>query len=450
MHIKIFMMPEVVTLSIKDFRAIKEAEIKLNGITVVSGVNGCGKSTLSKLLYYTFQIANKYEKLVNKDLSNKLSEILGFIEILQRELVINVHKSNPAIYRQSPSYYRHKRIQIEEQEHLLSFLLILRDEYLISNKEGAKNKTGKKRIVNILQNILRVPEGDNSGFPELMEKLSMRIEELFDEARIMLDARPLSLFQNELSAKFTDSSLPKEFRIKEYGDLIIGNKTKTVSLFHAVQNTAYIDTPMMIGVDTLDLDHWDDLNDILKSNYSKNYNQSIDKIIHSEILQGESKIAEAEFYDREFTFSRDNGSAFNLLECATGVKSFSILQLMLRNGFLTPNTLLIIDEPEAHLHPQWIVEYARLIVLLNKEVGVKFFITSHNPDMISALKYISEKEGVDRSLIFYLAEQTDPKKDLYIYKDLGTDINPIFKSFNIALDRINLYGISKEEDDELF
>ena len=123
---------------------------------------------------------------------------------------------------------------------------------------------------------------------------------------------------------------------------------------------------------------------------------------------------------------------------------------MLRSGFLTSNTLLIVDEPEAHLHPQWIVEYARLIVLLNKEIGVNFLIASHNPDMVSAIKYISEKEGVDSSLNYYLAEQVDQEKDLYVYKDLGTDINPIFKSFNIALDRIGLYGISENSEDEIF
>ena len=70
------------------------------------------------------------------------------------------------------------------------------------------------------------------------------------------------------------------------------------------------------------------------------------------------------------------------------VKSFSILQLLLKNGFLQKDTLLIIDEPEAHLHPQWIVEYARMIVLLHKEIGVKFFVASHSTDMILSLIHI--------------------------------------------------------------
>jgi predicted ATPase len=149
-----------------------------------------------------------------------------------------------------------------------------------------------------------------------------------------------------------------------------------------------------------------------------------------------------------FTYRREDGSEFNLLECATGLKSFAMLQLLLKSGFLNKYTLLIIDEPATHLHPQWIIEYARLIVLLNKHVGVKFFIASHNPDMVSAIKYISEKEKIDNNLNFYIAKRNKPSY-LYTYKHLGTDIEPIFESFNIALDRISRYGIAEENEDEV-
>ena len=64
-------MQTLAELSIKNFRAIKRAEIQLDGITVVSGVNGCGKSTISKLLYYILRNANAYEKLVKADIHNQ-------------------------------------------------------------------------------------------------------------------------------------------------------------------------------------------------------------------------------------------------------------------------------------------------------------------------------------------------------------------------------------------
>ncbi|MDY5800405.1 MAG: AAA family ATPase, partial [Candidatus Onthomorpha sp.] len=37
--------------SLSDYRAIKKAEIALDGLTVLAGENGSGKSTLSETLY---------------------------------------------------------------------------------------------------------------------------------------------------------------------------------------------------------------------------------------------------------------------------------------------------------------------------------------------------------------------------------------------------------------
>lgn len=60
--------------------------------------------------------------------------------------------------------------------------------------------------------------------------------------------------------------------------------------------------------------------------------------------------------------------------------------------------------------------------------------------MVSALRYISEKEGTLDKVNFYLAQKTETKFK-YNYKHLGNEIDPIFESFNIALERINKYGI---------
>ena len=38
------------------------------------------------------------------------------------------------------------------------------------------------------------------------------------------------------------------------------------------------------------------------------------------------------FNTYNFTYKRDDGSVFNLLDCATGIKSFSIIQLLLKSG----------------------------------------------------------------------------------------------------------------------
>ena len=127
-------------------------------------------------------------------------------------------------------------------------------------------------------------------------------------------------------------------------------------------------------------------------------------------------------------------------DAATGFKTFSYLQRLLENGYLNEETLLMIDEPEAHLHPQWVVEFARLLVLLNKKLGLKIMLASHNPDMVAAIHDIANKEGVLANTNFYVAQQESPDNHQYVYKDLEHEIGEIFESFNIALENINRYG----------
>jgi len=58
---------------------------------------------------------------------------------------------------------------------------------------------------------------------------------------------------------------------------------------------------------------------------------------------------------------------------ATGIKSFGLVQMLLKSGVLHQRSLLIIDEPEVHLHPNWQIKYAELLVLLVKEKKFKCF-----------------------------------------------------------------------------
>ena len=54
------------------------------------------------------------------------------------------------------------------------------------------------------------------------------------------------------------------------------------------------------------------------------------------------------------------------------------------------------------------------------------------------------KENHNFLLNFYLAHKL-PNTYSYYYIDLQRNIDPIFESFNIALDRINQYGIDEDE-----
>jgi predicted ATPase len=63
-----------------------------------------------------------------------------------------------------------------------------------------------------------------------------------------------------------------------------------------------------------------------------------------------------------------------------------------------------LDEPEVHLHPEWQLKYAAIIVELVKN-GINILVNSHSPYMVEALKRYSEIEKIEEKTNFYLAEE---------------------------------------------
>lgn len=414
-------------VDIEDFRAIKKAEIILDGITVVAGENGCGKSTLSKLLYYLFKTANEYEFYLIDHIKGRLNDITFLIDELFISIGIRHKPFHYGVYKTIESYHDSIRVDIENiKKRIPAF------------EERNLNKT--ESLIRRLYAILGTSElnSENSiNTSILVEQMERQVNGIFESAYDQRDKRLSFLLYSILEKGFSIDSFNGSFSLHEYGDLIYRTEAKEIGRVYSVEEVVYVDTPMIIGLDTSDdNEYWRDTNNLLREKRGKGANGSLLQI-QSTILSGE--VFETEM-SRRLTFKRNDGKEFDLLNCATGVKSFAILQLLYKNGHLNDKTLLIIDEPEVHLHPQWIVEYARLMVLLNKELGVKFFIASHNPDMVSAIKYISEKEQTDGNLNYYLAEKEE-NEFTYSYRHLGTEIDDIFGSFNIAIDRINLYGI---------
>lgn len=102
----------------------------------------------------------------------------------------------------------------------------------------------------------------------------------------------------------------------------------------------------------------------------------------------------------DFVFIKQN-KKIPVVNVATGIKQFGILQKLLENNYLEKNSVVIFDEPEVHLHPKWQLKMAEIIVALVKN-GVKIVVNSHSPYMIEALQRYSTREEVIAD--FYLAE----------------------------------------------
>lgn len=455
------MKREQIEIKVNGFRSIASADIRIDGITVVTGVNGSGKSTLSKLLYHTFRISNEFDSLVKDQLQSSLYKSLKALEEIVDEL-----RSLSKLYKRdveigSLDFMDDETQTIDEQKvimlQFLEALAKLADELLaqpIEHRDYGKRVNRLIKIIDEINNTNAVKKHNSlSEDGELQINLAdfiKSIELLYDRAIKKRDNRELDIFTHELQRIFSEEKVSPFVKIYEYGVLINDESKRKLLDTQSVHEVVYIDTPYMLdffgkqslmfvfrqGIRRSFPSLWIDL--IRKLILSRGTTPTPKTIDFIATLEGEAYYSKDPL-NRGFRFKRKDKQEFDLIECATGIKSLSILQLLYTNGYLDNKTLLIIDEPEAHMHPQWIVEYARIIVLLNKTLGVKFFIASHNPDFVSAIRYISESEGVIDDLSFYLAERKADTYD-YSFTCLGNEISEIFKSFNIALDRIELYG----------
>jgi ABC-type multidrug transport system ATPase subunit len=97
------------------------------------------------------------------------------------------------------------------------------------------------------------------------------------------------------------------------------------------------------------------------------------------------------------------------------------------------------DEPEVHLHPEWQVKLAEIIVMLAKELNITSYINSHSPQFIEAIQTYSLYYKIIDSVKFYMTKECENKSFDIVPVDTD-DTEKIFGHLNSAftiLDMIN-------------
>lgn len=412
-------------LTIKNIGKVSHAKIALNGITVIAGPNNSAKSTVGKVLYSVFNSFYNLDEQIHREK----------VESISRVLTKNLELSSG-----------NRRMIIESG--LLSDLLLENHEKFLENKALLKEE-----LLMVLHETFLYDKAN-------LEKIDMFIEEA---------VKILTLPQERIIAEIISKKMNSEFNYQVNNiyvpeevaevSLVIQGKVVTINLQNnkviRVHNSHSLNTEVIYLDDPYILDNVRRFPRYFNMDRSGHHKEHLQlklldvgdrqlNIIDNLLMEDQIEVIETEINKindgslvetkGQYGYQAKNQDALlNLKNISTGLKTFVIIKTLLTNGSLEENGTLILDEPEIHLHPEWQLALAEIIVLIQKEFGMHILLNTHSPYFLRAIEVYSAKHKIADKCKYYLSvneEQTSTLKDVTnqideIYKKLANPLEDL-------------------------
>ena len=450
-------------IKIENIGKINKADINIDGITVIAGENNTGKSTVGKALFSAFdslfgysdyielqkaQYIRQILRLQIKNLDMLLKNIFGaqrgksgssiklIEEYLPRYIYNSSHNDIKEITKQfcleySIRYKLSPRTVLEEQQ-IIEWINIVTEN--IAKLFSVKDKNvGNKKITRTFSGI----------FNEQIIRIPNNLSETVENGKI------------HLNIKGQESSL---YFSREKEDVCVDN-IQTFEVMHRpifIESSRVVNNLSRIQFDNMSETDW--IKFLCRPNglsfyFSDSVNRSADRTETNNdemndyiIIQLEDKlkiieeklnsVIKGKFIkvNNELQFKSDNFSkSFKLSNLSTGLKAFALLQRIIELGVLREKDILIFDEPEINLHPEWQLIYAELIIIMQQQLDLTVLITTHSPYFLNAIEVYTKKYGIDNKCHYYLADEVDGDIE---FNDVTGNTEPIYKKLFIPLQKL--------------
>lgn len=408
-------------ISLKNFGKIKEANIALNGLTVIAGNNDTGKSTVGKAVFSVLNTIQTYEK--NYEFNFRYNVLCK----LQSALKTTIRDSNST------------------DDKLVSLAEEVNGFFRINGRsEPIYDKIKNISFDDLKGYVERANHDKSSQAFEKFSEMSAR-DKLLDK---FMDISNDVFSKNLNNSVNYDDEATIQFKLRQGLALGFSIKDNIVDKENITFNEAiakyipsevtFIDSPLILEDERFNFSGTSSdlsfkINKLRRSQKSSyETSENISTLINGKI-----------FVDEKGAFKYQKNTKARNLEIsnmASGGKIFGLLDVLNKLNLIKNDSILILDEPENHLHPEWQVKLAQILITFIKEKEANILLTSHSPYLIEALqKYAIDYALWDKMTNFYFAENTKNNYAIIrnvkeeCFKDFGNE-SVIFKSFLKAYD----------------
>ena len=470
---------------------IKDSTIALDGLTVITGKNNSGKTTVGKTLYALLDAVSNLRTKARRDRS---AYILTRLDVLKDYLTNGISFDGTLRPNDYPALDALLSGTVAEQfgQDLGEYLQMLRQE-LVQVDSDLLRQIG-------VDNILWISlDGSGSQMvdPERLRKdtlssLDMLLEvwkkdpKLIDYARESINQSLRVEFSGQIQPVRTPDPVstvellgngeaaPVYFRLSLINNGVV-NDGRPVFFRMPFKRVYMIDDPFILDAPPVAVrphrHNKKELETFFNPNRVQFHNRKLRQAVVnvrpvnvfeqtvlndslSSIKRQIDAILPGTFeFSSEGEYYVENGAKIQISNLATGSKMFSIIKLLLERGRLDSATMLILDEPEAHLHPAWQNAFAEIIVLLVKELKVNVVLTTHSPNFMLALDAHMRKHDIIDQTNFY---QTRTLEGSFVqYHCVNDDLGQIYDDFLQYLSEMKMlreqylcpYGEEEEEEE---
>ena len=405
-----------------------ETTICLDGITVLAGDNGSGKSTISKALFCLF---HGFYKIGQKIYRDRKREIFGLIKnnIIDRDSLRRGRGLSGGLIDQIiDNFAETKNVQTivdRLNEAKIQFDIDLSSEEIARKIEQAllisDHDICKRLLLRTLQEKF---DGNiaNVNFPE--KEASIR---LLLKNRIL----SVSITPDGTLSYLKDIDLLRD--VIYVDDLFSGENLFGRNGLYSSYNWSEVGLRVEPNLE--------DVAPTITGELLKE--QKAEKILSLMTNAGIGEMQRKEYNSWVYA-ARNLKKPIGIENISSGTKAFLTLKYLIMNDQIDKKGVFVFDEPEVHLHPKWQELYAEIIILLQKTYDLTILVSTHSTDFVSFLEYYTRKYDRAKYCHYYLMNDDD--SGLYATaEDVTENIDKIYKELGMPYIRVS-EKLAGEED----